>query len=123
MTRKRILLVEDREFWRSFVSKALSLLDVELVTANTYGEGLQALQRGPYDLCIFDNTLGDIRNASVDLIQIAIRWLRPLPPIIVHSADLPSETERQITLLDAEYIEKHQNPETLKHAVERLLAS
>lgn len=121
MSQKRILLVEDDEWWRRFVMKALEGLPLELVIASDYGEGLRALREGPYDLLILDNTLKNIRGASIELLQAAHRLLKEMPPAFVHSADLTPQAEEQVKMLGAEYLRKQESHEVFKETVLRLL--
>ena len=124
MFKKRVLLVEDDAWWQRFVVQSLEgLTEIELVTASDYGEGMRALQKGPYDLLIFDNTLKEIRGASVELLQAAHRLLRPMPPAFVHSADLMPQVEEQVTMLGAEYFRKQESRQEFKNTVLRLLTS
>lgn len=122
MSQKRILLVEDEAWWQKFVTQALEGLDIELVIASDYGEGMQALRNGPYDLLILDNNLKQIRGGGIELLQAARRFLlRPMPPAFVHSADLTPQAEEQVRVLGAEYFKKQESREKLKEIVVRLL--
>lgn len=124
MLKKRVLLVEDDAWWQRFVIQSLEgLTDIELVIASDYGEGVRALQGGPYDLLIFDNTLKEMRGASVELLQAAHRLLRPMPPAFVHSADLMPKVEEQVTMLGAEYFRKQESQQEFRSTVQRLLTN
>jgi len=124
MVKKRILLVEDDAWWQRFVVLSLEgLSEIDLVIASDYGEGIRALQEGPYDLLIFDNTLKEIRGASIELLQAAHRLLHPMPPAFVHSADLMPKVEEQVTMLGAEYFRKQESQQEFKNTVQRLLTN
>ncbi len=119
MTEKRILLVEDHSLWIGLVRREIDGLDVELVVATDYQEALQALRKGPYDLLILDNNLNENRNVSVELMQMARRFLKEMPKVIVHSDDLPLKTKNEAIELGGECIDKGTG---LREAVVRLLA-
>ncbi len=121
MGKKSVLVVEDHELWQKFLADHMREIDADMTLARDYGEGMQALSKGGHDLLVFDNTLLDIANASVDLIQAAHRF-RSEAPIIVFSADLPSETQRVVEALGAVYANKTERHQvTFRESVQRLL--
>lgn len=121
MSDKHILLVEDEEIWRRLAIAELADLGLQITEVADYGGAIEALKGGPYDLLIFDNTLQHNRNVSVELMQVANLRQRPMPPVIVHSADLPRPIEEQVLSLGGEYVRKSGSSRVLRPVVVRLL--
>jgi two-component system, NtrC family, response regulator PilR len=55
----RVLVIDDEPDLLTLMRLTLTKLGLEVVTAESYQEGLSALDRGPYSLCLTDMQLGD----------------------------------------------------------------
>lgn len=120
---KRVLLVEDQKHWQECVTDALRGLDITLEIVSDYGAGMRALRDGRYDLHIFDNCLGEIRGASIELMQAALSYLEVVPPTIVYSSYLPDHILAQVNALGGVYVQKAgDRSASLRTIVEAILA-
>ena len=79
----RILYVEDHEDTRECVSIVLVKNNFEVVTADTFEEGLFLAQQNFYDLYLLDMCLPD--GVGVELAR-QIRWFNRKTPIVFFSA-------------------------------------
>lgn len=120
MDTKSVLVVEDNELWQKVLKDNLEALGTSVTIVGEYAGAVRALREGDYDLLILDNTLHEISNASVELIQAARRF-KLEAPIIVYSEDLPSKTLKDVQALGATYVNKGDSPLKLWEAVLRLL--
>jgi CheY-like chemotaxis protein len=80
MSGARILLVDDEEPIREFVSRALQLSgrDVQVTVATDGLEALEALAAGPYDLLITD-----IVMPGLDGIELALKVAKDYPDVTI----------------------------------------
>jgi DNA-binding NtrC family response regulator len=123
MNRKRILIVEDDDYWLRKTLQALHGLEVDFRIAKDWRKATEDLVEDEiYDLFIFDNNLGPITNAGVSLIETASLIYHSPPPAIVHSSDLMLQVAERVKELGAQYIKKSQDGSVLRNAVERLLS-
>jgi two-component system, NtrC family, response regulator PilR len=62
----RVLVIDDEPDLLMLMRLTLTKLGLEVVTADSYREGLAALDRGPYALCLTDMQLGD--GTGIDIL-------------------------------------------------------
>jgi DNA-binding NtrC family response regulator len=55
----RVLVIDDEPDLLTLMRLTLTKLGLEVVTAESYAEGIAALERGTYALCLTDMQLGD----------------------------------------------------------------
>jgi DNA-binding response OmpR family regulator len=104
MDQKRILVVEDSPDWQKIARKVIEAQGHEMTLAANFHDGERAIASGPFDLYVFDNTLGAVRNASPDLIEAVHLLVGRDVKIIVYSADLPVMTRKRVEELGAQYV-------------------
>jgi two-component system, NtrC family, response regulator PilR len=63
----RVLVIDDEPDLLTLMRLTLTKLGLEVVTADSYGEGLAALDRGSYALCLTDMQLGD--GTGIDILS------------------------------------------------------
>ncbi|MGL4232051.1 MAG: response regulator, partial [Casimicrobium sp.] len=62
----RVLVVDDEPDLLTLMRLTLTKLGLEVVTAESYKDGLAALERGSYALCLTDMQLGD--GTGIDIL-------------------------------------------------------
>jgi DNA-binding NtrC family response regulator len=85
----RILVVDQEEWCRAFLSSVIKLLGIEdLKLVNTVSEALAALEEGPFDLVIIDHRQPDHQQflESARLNHPAIRFI-----VMLHQRNLSSQ--------------------------------
>jgi len=110
---KRILIAEDELRWQELIRAALETEGLELSFAAHPMDASDLMKESAFDLLILDNTFGDIRNASPDLIRTYPLFQRNKPPMIVYSHDLMFGVQKEVEALGAQFVRKseHQMPE------------
>ena len=83
MSKANMLVVDDQESIRHFVSKALGDEGYTVHTTGSLGETRQVLEHDVPDLCIFDLKLPD--GSGIDLLR-EVKRVHPEMPIILMTA-------------------------------------
>ncbi len=92
---RRVLVVEDDQRQREAVRELLSADDVQIVTVDSGGAALAALEAGPFDCVVLDLNLPDVSGLQV-LEQLAAREGPGVrTPVIVHTGRSLSRPEEQ----------------------------
>jgi len=90
MTPRRILVVDDRENWRSQLRLMLEEEAYEVETAESYETAMQALSRGVFHLALVDVRLIDADETNADGLRLIAaieenRWPTPVIAITGYS--------------------------------------
>ena len=84
---ERILVVDDQEFYRKKLSKAVEVLGYQSVTARDGHEGLQKLQTEAFDLVLLDIMMPGMDGFEVLRKMRADDKLRHIPVIVISALD------------------------------------
>ena len=111
---KRLLIVEDNDIERQSIVELLSHDDIEIATAATGVEALNALLDHPFDCCVLDLGLPDMTGFELlEKIQ-AEPALRDIPIVVFTGKQLTSEEESQLrTVAKSIVLKDVQSPERL----------
>ncbi|HEX2933272.1 MAG TPA: HAMP domain-containing protein [Candidatus Binatia bacterium] len=119
---RRLLVVEDNELERQSIVELLGHADVEIATAGTGEEALEALRDKKFDCLILDLRLPDI--SGFDLME-NIRQnpeLRELPIVVCTGKDLTADDGRRLARMAESVVLKDvQSPERLLDQVSLFL--
>src|SRR5205814_6269013 len=91
--KKRLLVIEDNEVERNSIVELLAHDDIEVETASTGTQGLQALGDGSFDCCVVDLRLPDMNGLELLERMQADATLRDLPVVVFTGQELSSEAE------------------------------
>ena len=120
--RRRLLVVEDNEIERQSIVELLNHDDVEISTAGTGAEALEALRDGKFDCLILDLRLPDI--SGFELME-SVRQnpeLRELPIVVCTGKDLTEDDSARLARMAESVIVKDvQSPERLLDEVSLFL--
>ncbi|HEX9786419.1 MAG TPA: response regulator, partial [Candidatus Binatia bacterium] len=120
--RRRLLVIEDNEIERRSIVELLSHEDVEIFTAGSGAEALEALPGGMFDCVILDLRLPDI--SGFELME-SIRQnpdLRELPIVVCTGQDLTAEDGMRLARMAESVVLKDvQSPERLLDEVSLFL--
>ncbi len=117
MTRENILLVEDQETTREFVSMILSDADYNVDVAVDGTEAIERLDEKAYDLVLTDLKLGDI--SGIDVLKRAAA-LRTPPAVIIITAHGTIENAVEAIKIGAyDYLTKPVSSDQLLHSIGR----
>ena len=120
--RRRLLVIEDNEIERQSIVELLNHDDVEISTAGTGAEALEALRGGKFDCLILDLRLPDI--SGFELME-SIRQnpdLRELPIVVCTGKDLTEDDSARLARMAESVIVKDvQSPERLLDEVSLFL--
>jgi CheY-like chemotaxis protein len=120
--RRRLLVIEDNEIERQSIVELLNHDDVEIATAGTGAEALEALRDGKFDCLILDLRLPDI--SGFELME-NIRQnpdLRELPIVVCTGKDLTEDDSARLARMAESVIVKDvQSPERLLDEVSLFL--
>jgi CheY-like chemotaxis protein len=120
--RRRLLVIEDNEIERQSIVELLNHDDVEIATAGTGAEALEALRDGKFDCLILDLRLPDI--SGFELME-SIRQnpdLRELPIVVCTGKDLTEDDSARLARMAESVIVKDvQSPERLLDEVSLFL--
>ncbi len=111
---KRLLIVEDNDIERQSIVELLNHGDIEIATASTGAEALQALLDKPFDCCVLDLRLPDMTGFTLlSRIQEEPN-LREIPIVVFTGKDLSREEEQQLrTVAKSVLVKDVQSPERL----------
>ncbi len=111
---KRLLIVEDNEIERLSIVELLNHGDIEIATASTGGEALQALLDKPFDCCVLDLRLPDMSGFTLlNKIQQEPS-LREIPIVVFTGKELSYDEEQQLrTVAKSVLVKDVQSPERL----------
>ncbi|NBB53339.1 response regulator [Rhizobium sp. CRIBSB] len=116
-----VLVVEDDEIVREVMDLTLSQAGYRVVTAGSGEDGLDMLRRMQIDLVLLDVHMP--RMSGLDMLLAMKRLGRPVPPVIMVSANRSAETVRGAMELGcAAYVAKPFTPEGLLERVRKVLA-
>ncbi|MCI0638420.1 MAG: HAMP domain-containing protein [Gemmataceae bacterium] len=112
--RKRLLVIEDNDLERMSISELLGYDDIEIDTAGTGAEALQALRGQTFDCVVLDLRLPDMSGFEV-LQQIhADAALCELPVVVFTGKELSTEEDAQLHALAKSVVVKGvESPERL----------
>jgi len=112
--KKRLLIVEDNALEQRSISELLGHDDVEIETAGTAGEALEALRAVAYDCAVVDLRLPDM--SGLEMLE-ALREdgsLADLPVVIFTGKELTAEEDAQLhTLARSVVVKGVESPERL----------
>jgi HAMP domain-containing protein/signal transduction histidine kinase/DNA-binding response OmpR family regulator len=112
--RKRLLIVEDNEVEQKSISELLGHTDVEISTAGTGGEALEALRQQAFDCAVVDLRLPDMSGLEVLEKLKQERALSDLPVVVFTGKELSAEEEAQLrTLARSVVVKGVESPERL----------
>jgi HAMP domain-containing protein/signal transduction histidine kinase/DNA-binding response OmpR family regulator len=111
---KRLLIVEDNEIERDSIVDLLSHDDIEISTAGTGAEALNAMLDRPFDCCVLDLRLPDMTGFELlDKLQ-ADAALRDIPIVVFTGKHLgPEEESRLRSVAKSIVLKDVQSPERL----------
>jgi len=111
---KRLLIVEDNEIERKSIVELLANDDIEVTTAATGTEALEALLDRPFDCCVMDLRLPDM--SGFDLLGRLQEDpnLREIPIVVLTGKELSTEEEQKLRAVAKSILVKDvQSPERL----------
>jgi len=122
----RILLVEDSESMRAFVSACLDqgatqLGEVELIQAASGFDALRLLPRGRYDLVISDINMPDINGLELLNFIRANEKYRDLPVLLISTQSSEKDRQRGLALGATVFLAKPFSSEQLVAALRAAL--
>ncbi|MGE5654151.1 MAG: response regulator [Bacillota bacterium] len=118
--KQRVLLIDDERNIRMIVSQCLSLSGFEVVSAVNGYEGLNELDRQPFDLVLLDMMMPGIDG--VETLR-RIRDLQPLLPVIMITAHGTIENAVESMKLGAvDYLRKPFTPDEIRATCEEVLS-
>jgi HAMP domain-containing protein/signal transduction histidine kinase/DNA-binding response OmpR family regulator len=111
---KRLLIVEDNEIERQAIVALLGYEDIEVATAATGAEALQALREQAFDCVVLDLRLPDMTGFRLlDLLQ-AEPALAAIPVVVYTGKDLSTQEQEQLRAVAKSVVLKDvQSPERL----------
>jgi len=111
---KRLLIVEDNDIERQSIVELLTHDDIEIATAATGAEAIQALLDRPVDCCVLDLRLPDMSGFELLSKVQAEPTLRDIPIVVFTGKDLSRDEERQLRAVAKSILVKDvQSPERL----------
>jgi DNA-binding NtrC family response regulator len=119
MTENRILVVDDEESMRQYLSILLEKEGYEVVAASSGAEALQLMEADPFAV-----VLSDIQMPKVDGIQLlkGIKAIDPTTPVIMLTAYASEQSAIDAVNLGAySYLQKHCKNDEIKVAVRNAL--
>ena len=115
----KIAIIEDSEFQRKIIRKALSSAGYDTVEAIDGKQAEEIVARGGLDLILLDLVLPDI--SGFDLLESFCK-LQSSPPVIVLTADIQVTAKQKCKELGAtEFLHKPVNATELIKAIESAL--
>ncbi len=99
---KRVLVVDDEAGWRQLIQTDLESLGCEVDLAHDYLSAEELIDANDYVLIVLDNTMGDINDVGLDLLQ----YIRQLgernikTPVILHTGDDRMRTRARVKALE-----------------------
>jgi two-component system response regulator PilR (NtrC family) len=120
MTQGRILVVDDEESIREFLTILLEKEGYEVATADSVGAGIGQLAEGSFDLVMCDLKLPD--GSGLEVLEEARRRHIEWPFIIITAHTTPQHALESLRAGAAEYLSKPFNVDDLKIILRNLLA-
>jgi CheY-like chemotaxis protein/HAMP domain-containing protein len=112
--KKRLLVIEDNDIERQSIVELLAHDDIDVVTAATGTEALQALADSSHDCCVVDLRLPDMSGFELLERMQADTTLRDLPVVVFTGKALSSEEETRLKGVAKSIVLKDvQSPERL----------
>ncbi|MGI8605323.1 MAG: HAMP domain-containing protein [Verrucomicrobiales bacterium] len=111
---KRLLVVEDNDLERQSIVELLNHDDIEIVSASTGHEAMQALLDSPFDCCVLDLRRPEMTGFELlDEVQ-SEPSLREVPIVVFTGKDLSEEEEKHLrTVAKSIVLKDVQSPERL----------
>jgi HAMP domain-containing protein/signal transduction histidine kinase/DNA-binding response OmpR family regulator len=111
---KRLLIIEDNEIERQSIVELLNYKDIELVTAGSGGEALEALRGQPFDCVVLDLRLPDMTGFELLEKLHSEPTLADVPVVVFTGKDLTAEEQAQLrTMAKSIVLKDVQSPERL----------
>jgi len=120
MTQGRILVVDDEESIREFLTILLEKEGYEVATADSVGAGIGQLAEGSFDLVMCDLKLPD--GSGLEVLEEARRRHIEWPFIIITAHTTPQHALESLRAGAAEYLSKPFNVDDLKIILRNLLS-
>ncbi len=120
MTAGRILVIDDEESIREFLTILLEKEGYDVATADSVGAGTRRLSEGSFDLVMCDLKLPD--GSGLEVLEEARRRSIDWPFIIITAHTTPQHALESLRAGAAEYLSKPFNVDDLKIIVRNLLA-
>jgi two-component system response regulator PilR (NtrC family) len=120
MTPGRILVIDDEESIREFLTILLEKEGYEVATADSVGAGTRRLSEGSFDLVMCDLKLPD--GSGLEVLEEARRRSIDWPFIIITAHTTPQHALESLRAGAAEYLSKPFNVDDLKIILRNLLA-
>ncbi len=118
-----ILVVDDSPSVRNLVAFALKARGHAVVAVTDGVEGLEALQRAPFDLVVLDINMPRLDGVSLlQLLRARTEWAK-LPVLMLTTEGLESERDRALALGATDYMIKPFKPTELLDRVSLLIAT
>jgi two-component system response regulator PilR (NtrC family) len=119
MSRGHLLVVDDEQSLREFLTILLEQEGYEVTTADTVGSGIEAVLEGSFDLVMCDLKLPD--GSGLEVLAKARNQQVTSPFIIITAHTTPQHAIEALRAGAAEYLSKPFNVEDLKLILEKLL--
>ena len=111
---KRLLIVEDNDIERRSIVELLGYEDIELVTAASGGEALEAMQESPFDCVVLDLRLPDMTGFELLERLHANPSFSKIPVVVFTGKDLSVEEQLKLKSMAKSIVLKDvQSPERL----------
>jgi HAMP domain-containing protein/signal transduction histidine kinase/DNA-binding response OmpR family regulator len=111
---KRLLVVEDNDIERRSIVELLDFKDIELVSATSGGEALEAMQEKPFDCVVLDLRLPDMTGFELLERLHADPSLSKVPVVVFTGKDLSLAEQLQLKSMAKSIVLKDvQSPERL----------
>jgi HAMP domain-containing protein/CheY-like chemotaxis protein/signal transduction histidine kinase len=111
---RRLLVVEDNDIERQSIAELLGYKDIELVTAASGGEALEAMQEKPFDCVVLDLRLPDMTGFELlERLHVNPSFSR-IPVVVFTGKDLSAEEQLKLKSMAKSIVLKDvQSPERL----------
>jgi len=116
----KILVVDDEKGVRDFLRETLEIYGHEVTTAETAVQGLEYLEKNPYDLIVSDIRMPGISGIRF-LEQVRARYAQ-IPMILLSAYTTVEEAVYATKIGAADYLTKPITPAALKEKVDAVLA-
>ena len=111
---KRLLVVEDNDIERQSIVELLGYDDIEMVTAATGDEALEAMRDQPFDCVVLDLRLPDMTGFELLEKMHAEPALADVPVVVFTGKDLTADEQTQLkTMAKSIVLKDVQSPERL----------
>jgi len=111
---KRLLIIEDNEIERQSIAELLGHTDIELITAATGADGLEALRGQPVDCVVLDLRLPDMTGFDLLEKMHTEPEIADTPVVVFTGKDLNKDEQARLKLMAKSIVLKDvQSPERL----------